>query len=180
LMTGTVQLRTKISIPEGTPDLIDRLQLQGQFGIGDIQFTNSSVQGKIDSLSRRGQGEPKDMDINSVISDMKGNFGMRNAILNFSNLEFGVTGAAINLTGTYNLDNEQLDFHGKLKLKAKLSQTTTGVKSFLLKAVDPFFEGKDAGTVLAIKITGTKDNPSFGLDRGGPSVPAESSPPKGQ
>ena len=180
LMTGTVKLRTKISIPEGNPDLIDRLQLQGQFGIANIQFTDSSVQGKIDSLSRRGQGEPKDMDISSVISDMKGNFGMRNAVLNFSDLQFGVTGAAINLTGTYNLDNEQLDFHGKLKLKAKLSQTTTGVKSFFLKAVDPFFEGKDAGTVLAIKITGTKDNPTFGLDRGGPSAPAETSPPKGQ
>ncbi len=180
VMTGTVKLRTKLSIPEGTEDLIDRMQLQGQFGIGDIQFTNSSVQGKIDSLSRRGQGEPKDMDISSVISDMKGNFGMRNAVLNFSDLQFGVTGATINLTGTYNLDNEQLDFHGKLKLKAKLSQTTTGVKSFFLKAVDPFFEGKDAGTVLAIKITGTKDNPTFGLDRGGPSAPAETSPPKGQ
>src|SRR5271170_2060663 len=180
LMTGVVRLRAKISIPEGNPDLIDRLQLQGQFGIANIQFTDSSVQGKIDSLSRRGQGEPKDMDINSVISDMKGNFGMRNAVLNFSNLEFGVTGAAINLTGTYNLDNEQIDFHGKLKLKAKLSQTTTGMKSFFLKAIDPFFEGKNAGTVLAIKITGTKDNPSFGLDHGGPSAPAESAPPKGQ
>jgi hypothetical protein len=180
VMTGTVQLRTKISIPEGTPDLIDRLQLQGKFGIGNIQFTSSSVQGKIDSLSRRGQGQPKDMDISSVISDMRGNFGMRNAVLNFSDLQFGVTGAAINLAGTYNLDNEQLDFHGKLKLKAKLSQTTTGVKSFFLKAVDPFFEGKDAGTVVAIKITGTKDNPSFGLDRGGSSAPAEASPPKGQ
>jgi hypothetical protein len=180
LMTGAVRLRTKISIPEGNPDLIDRLQLRGQFGIGDIQFTNSSVQGKIDSLSRRGQGEPKDMDISSVISDMKGDFGMRTAVLNFSDLQFGVAGAAINLTGTYNLDTGQLDFHGKLKLKAKLSQTTTGVKSFFLKAVDPFFEGKDAGTVLAIKITGTKDNPSFGLDHGGPSAPAESSAPKGQ
>ena len=110
------------------------MQLQGQFGIGNIQFTNSSVQGKIDSLSRRGQGEPRDMDINSVISDMKGDFGMRDAVLNFSDLRFGVTGAAINLTGTYNLDNEQLDFHGKLKLKAKLSQTTTGVKSFLAES----------------------------------------------
>src|SRR5271154_1447020 len=180
LMTGTVKLRTKISIPEGNPDLIDRLQLQGQFGIANIQFTDSSVQGKIDSLSRRGQGEPKDMDINSVISEMTGNFGMRNAVLSFSDLQFGVPGAAINLTGTYNLDTEQIDFHGKLKLKAKLSQTTTGMKSFFLKAIDPFFEGKNAGTVLAIKITGTKDNPSFGLDHGGPSVPAEASPPKGQ
>jgi hypothetical protein len=50
-------------------------------------------------------------------------------------------------------------------LDAKLSQTTTGVKSFLLKAVDPFFKGKNGGTDIPFKITGTKDHPVFGLDR---------------
>ena len=180
VMTGTVRLRTKITIPEGTPDLMERLQLQGQFGIGDIQFTKASTQGKIDTLSRKGQGAPKDLDITNVESDMKGDFELRNAVVKFSDLQFGVIGAAINLSGTYNLDTEEMDFHGKLKLKAKPSQTTTGVKSFFLKAVDPFFKGKDAGTVLAIKITGTKDNPSFGLDHGGPSPPADTSAPKGQ
>jgi len=32
--------------------------------------------------------------------------------------------------------------------------------------VDPFFEKKGAGTVLPIKITGTRDSPSFGLNIG--------------
>jgi hypothetical protein len=58
------------------------------------------------------------------------------------------------------------------------------MKSFFLKAIDPFFKGKDAGTVVAIKITGTKDNPSFGLDRGGPDHPGsdntDAAPHKGQ
>lgn len=180
VMTGAVQLQTKITIPEGAPDLIERLQLQGRFGIGGIQFTNASTQGKIDTLSRKGQGEPKDFDITNVVSEMKGDFGLRHAVVDFSDLQFGVTGAAIDLNGTYNLDTEAMDFHGKLKLKAKPSQTTTGMKSFFLKALDPFFKGKDAGTVLAIKITGTKNNPSFGLDHRGRSIPAESSPPKGQ
>ena len=180
VMTGAVRLRTKITIPEGNPDLMERLQLLGQFGIGDIQFTNVSTQGKIDTLSRKGQGQPKDLDISNVVSEMKGDFALRDAVVSFSDLHFGVTGAAINLSGTYNLDTEAMDFHGKLKLKAKPSQTTTGMKSFFLKAVDPFFKGKDAGTVLSIKITGTKRNPSFGLDHGGPTPPAEPSPPKGQ
>jgi hypothetical protein len=180
VMTGSVDLQTKITIPQGTPDLIERLQLQGRFGIGRIQFTNASTQGKIDTLSRKGQGEPKDFDITNVVSEMKADFGLRDAVVDFSDLQFGVAGAAINLNGTYNLDTEAMDFHGKLKLKAKPSQTTTGMKSFFMKALDPFFKGKDAGTVLAIKITGTKDHPSFGLDHGGRSIPAESSPPKGQ
>jgi len=180
VMTGDVQLHTKIVIPEGKQDLMERLRLQGQFGVGDIQFTNSSTQGKIDTLSRRGQGQPKDLDITDVVSELKGNFGLKNAVVDFSSLDFGVAGAAINLSGTYNLDSEALDFHGKLKLQAKLSQTTTGAKSFFLKAIDPFFKGKDAGTVLAIKVTGTKDNPSFGLDRGKSDASAEPPAHKGQ
>jgi hypothetical protein len=40
------------------------------------------------------------------------------------------------------------------------------VKSFFLKALDPLFKGKKAGTVLPIKITGTRESPSFGLQVG--------------
>jgi len=84
--------------------------------------------------------------------------------LKFSKLTFGVEGASLVMAGTYNMDSGQLDFRGKLRLDAKLSQTTTGMKSFFLKAVDPLFEGKDGGTVLPIKITGTKGQPKYGLD----------------
>ncbi len=166
VMTGSVKLKTKIDIPEGEGDLIDRLRMNGQFGIGDVQFTTRSVQGKIDALSRKGQGQPKDTDIKDVASTLRGNFQMGGAVAQFSSLSFSVPGASVNLAGTYNLNSGGLDFHGKLILQAKLSQTSTGVKSFFLKALDPFFKGKYAGTVVAIKITGTKDNPSFGLDHG--------------
>jgi len=50
-----------------------------------------------------------------------------------------------------------------LKLQAKLSQTVTGVKSFFLKAVDPFFEKNGAGTDIPITVTGTRDNPLIGV-----------------
>ena len=49
------------------------------------------------------------------------------------------------LTGTYGLLGEQMDFHGTAQMDAKLSEATTGVKSFLLKAVDRFFEKPGAG-----------------------------------
>jgi hypothetical protein len=178
VLTGSAKLKTKINIPEGDSDLIDRLKLQGQFGIDVAQFTSPEIQGKIDTLSRKGQGQPKNMDINSVVSEMKGNFQVGDDIVTFSNLNFGVVGASLNLSGTYNLDNGELNFHGKLMLQAKLSQTTTGAKSFFLKALDPFFKGRNAGTVLQIKITGTKDNPTFGLDHGDDSNKEESPPPK--
>ena len=47
---------------------------------------------------------------------------------------------------------------------AKPSELTSGFKSFLLKAVDPFFRKSGAGAVLPIKVTGTVDQPAFGLD----------------
>ena len=167
LMTGSANLKTTIDIPEGPDDLLDRMKLAGQFGVGRAQFSSATVQGKVDSLSRRGQGKPKDTDISDVASDLRGNFRFGDGVVTFSNLGFVVEGASLRLDGTYNLDSTAVDFHGNLLLQAKLSQTTTGAKSFFLKAADPFFKGKNGGTDLPIKITGTKDHPTFGLDKGG-------------
>jgi hypothetical protein len=95
---------------------------------------------------------------------LRGEFTMKKGVVEFSKLTFGVEGASLAMAGTYNMNSGQLDFRGKLRLDAKLSKTATGMKSFFLKAVDPFFKGKDDGTVLPIKITGTKDQPKYGLD----------------
>jgi hypothetical protein len=163
VMTGAVSLKSTIDIPEGDGDLLDRLKLNGEFGIAAAQFSKSSVQSKLDALSRRAQGQPKDLSIKEVASEMNGKFRVSNAVAHFANLKFGVPGALVDLSGDYNLNDGALDFRGKLILQAKLSQTQTGVKSFFLKAIDPFFKGKDAGAVLPIKISGTRQNPAFGL-----------------
>jgi hypothetical protein len=164
IMAGVARLKAKILIPEGNADLIERLTIDGQFGVAQAEFSSNSVQGKINSLSRRSQGRPKDMDLTAV-SALQGAFKMRNSNITFSQLDFSVPGADIALVGNYNVDSGQLNFHGKVAMQAKLSQMVTGVKSFFLKAVDPFFKGKNGeGTVLPVKISGTKDHPSFGLD----------------
>lgn len=163
-MTGYAKLKTNIDIPEKDEDLIERMRLDGQFGIGDILFTNSKIQDKIDTLSHKGQGQPQRGPEGTELSELRGKFTMEKGVVKFSKLTFGVEGASLAMAGTYNMDSGQLDFRGKLRLDAKLSQTTTGMKSFFLKAVDPFFKGKDGGTVLPIKITGTKDQPKYGLD----------------
>jgi hypothetical protein len=67
------------------------------------------------------------------------------------------------LAGSYDVGESKLDFKGQLRLKAKLSQTVTGKKSFFLKAVDPFFSKQGAGTVLPITITGTREAPVLGV-----------------
>jgi hypothetical protein len=164
IMNGSTTITAKLEIGEGERDIMQRMTVDGRFGVADAHFTSPSVQEKIDSFSRRGQGRPEDADIENVVSGLAGNFRMANGSIDFSSLSFKVTGASVALSGTYALDAGQIDFHGKLFLDAKLSQTTTGTKSFLLKAVDPFFKGKHGGSELPIKITGTKDHPAYGLD----------------
>ena len=66
--------------------------------------------------------------------------------------------------GTYNLLNEKIDLHGRMRVDTKISKTTTGMKSFLLKAIDPIFKKKKKGEVVPIHITGTYEHPQFGLD----------------
>ncbi len=166
VMTGYVSLKAKISLPPITDvKIIDRLNLDGKFGVTGGHFTNGTVQGKIDTLSRRGQGQPKNEDIEDVVTNLRGQFVLKDRRATFSTLAFDVEGASIELAGTYDLGQETLDFHGHMVLDAKLSQTTTGFKSFLLKAVDPFVS-KNGQTNLPIKITGTRSSPQFGLDRG--------------
>ena len=67
------------------------------------------------------------------------------------------------LHGTYNLRGEDLDFDGELRMRARLSQTMTGAKSFFLKAIDPFFAKKGAGAVIPISITGKRNAPTIGV-----------------
>ena len=74
---------------------------------------------------------------------MKGNFRVDRGILSLNALHYEIPGADVQLAGTYALGPETLDLHGKLAMQAKLSQTTTGVKSFLLKFADPFFSKKE-------------------------------------
>src|SRR5271167_3894813 len=66
LMTGAATLKTTIDIPEGEGDVLERMKLEGQFGVGQAEFSNANFQDKVDTLSRKGRGKPEDMEINDV------------------------------------------------------------------------------------------------------------------
>ena len=169
IMTGLVRLKTKFDLPPGEPDFPKRLRLAGNFQVSGAHFTNETIQRKVDALSMRSQGKPqlaRDNIPDNVHSDLKGTFGLDNGLISFSQLEFRVPGTQVNLTGTYSLDGNQIDFHGKARLDAKLSHTVTGWKSILLKPADPFFSKNGAGTELPVKVTGMKSEPHFGSDFG--------------
>jgi hypothetical protein len=164
-MTGGIHFDAKVKIPPGPTEVIERLQLDGTFGLDAVRFTSPDVQGKIASLSHRAQGDPKDHDP-AVTADFKGIFHLHGGQLSLPDLQFTVPGANVSLHGGYVLRSGALDFQGTAKLDATVSQMTTGFKSKLLKPFDPFFRRDGAGTVLPVVIGGTRGEPSFKLDIG--------------
>jgi hypothetical protein len=167
VMNGAVEMQTKLSLLPGPDDVANRLQLRGNFHVPDASFTNEKLQGRIDDLSLLSRGKPKlarEHLQQDVSSDLRGVFRLRDGVLDFSFLHFQIPGTHADMTGQYTLDGSIFDFHGNLRLDAKLSQMTTGWKSILLKPVDPFFSKNGAGTQVPFKVTGTRSEPHFGLD----------------
>jgi hypothetical protein len=167
-MEGDLVLRSKIVIPPLTRSVNERLLLDGQFSISSGRFLRSEMQSKIDALSRRGQGQPRNEEITQVFSRMAGSFHMENQTITFRSLTFDTPGTGVKLAGHYNLADDTVDFHGSLGLQAKVSQTMTGWKRWALIPADPFFAKNGVGTFLRIRIDGSSKSPNFGLDHGKP------------
>lgn len=168
LLTGSIAFKTKFDLPPGDQDIAEKLRLNGSFDLGSARFTDFNVQEKVDELSQRAQGKigDKEADDDTVVSNLKGSFVLGSGTIKFSRLSFSAPGAKVQLSGSYGLRGGEIDFSGTLRTEAKVSQMTTGIKSFFLKLADPFFKKKGAGAVIPIKISGTREEPKFGLDRG--------------
>jgi hypothetical protein len=164
-MLGTIELQTKFLLPQGPADVVERLQLDGAFKLVQAQFTSIDVQRKINVLSSRGQGdENADGNGHSVVSNLEGRFILRDARLTFPNLRFLVPGAIVELSGTYGLRDEQMDFKGFFLADATLADMTHGLKSMIARLAQPFFRRPGGGSRIPIRISGTRSNPTFGLD----------------
>ncbi len=161
MMTGLVNLKTKLMLPPGKVKVLDKLTLDGEFDVTEARFASSDVRDKLASFSRHAEGQPNNPEAGSAISDLKGKFNLKEGVITFKTLTFSVPGAVIQLAGTYQIRGETLHFTGDLRMDAKFSQLVTGKKAFLLKAVDPFFSKNGAGTYIPITIEGTRDNPTL-------------------
>lgn len=166
LLTGAVDFKTKIVIPQGHEDVLDKLQLDGQFKLAAAEFTSETVQRRLQTLSDRARGITKSEEQRqgavTVASDLFGRFTLDHGEVKFAQLRFGVPGAAIDLAGGYNLRSEAIDMKGTFRMQATLADTQSGVKHWLLKPLDPFFEKNGAGFLVPIDITGTRDHPEIG------------------
>jgi hypothetical protein len=175
MMKGPVDLKVKLVLPPGKGEPYDKLQLSGSFVLDNGDFTSTTIQDKLDEMSSKAQGRPKDPNVKEVRTQMAGQFKMADGVIEFPNLGVRIPGADLDLVGKYLFAQETVDFRGQLRIDAKLSQTQTGWKRWVLKPADRFFAKEGAGMLVRIKIEGTRDQPKFSRDKD-KSDPAEKQP----
>jgi hypothetical protein len=167
LLTGAVTVKAKLHIPPGAIPVQERLQLAGNFALDKALFTSTKIQDRIKQLSLRGQGRPNDVkttDPATIDSTMRSDFKMAGGVVTLPNLNYSVPGAVIQLKGTYGMEGGALDFAGSAKLQATVSEMVGGWKGMLLKPADRFFKKNGAGTEVPIRIGGTREDPTFGVE----------------
>ena len=160
-MLGTFSFKGRVRLPPGKEPFTERLELAGDFGIGDASVHNPVTQSKLEELSGRAEGE-KDEPPERIVSDLKGHVVLRGGTATFYNTSFRVPGAIAHLHGTYNLLNHRIALDGRLLTDATLAQATSGAKSFLLKVISPLLKkNRRGGGVVALSITGFYPQPVY-------------------
>jgi hypothetical protein len=162
-ISGPLRVRGKLEIIPGDQAILDRLRLDADFAASNARFSSLNLRERLRKVSRKAQGHPNSDTVGSSLSDMQGHVRLNDGTAQFSNLIFDLEGASARLNGWYQLANERLNLHGELSMSAKLSQTARGPKRFFLKAADPFFRGKHGGSRVAVRITGPRSDPQFGV-----------------
>lgn len=170
-MSGPVSLSSSVEISPGDASFLHKVRLHGKFGVDEASFTKPETQQDVDALSAGARGMNKE-NPETVLTDLKGQVDLVNGEANFAYLSFGVPGANANLHGMYNILNYRINLHGSMRVDTKISKTSNGVKSFLLKVMDPFFKKKRKGEVVPVHIEGTYEKPQFGLDLNRPGTPS--------
>jgi hypothetical protein len=163
-MDGRIRFHAKIRIAPGEEDVLDRIEMNGQFEIAGGRFTNPALEQKLSTISERTRGKTDGHAESAAASDFRGTFALRDGLMTLTGFSFHIPGATVRLDGTYGLESEALNFRGTVATEVRLSQMTTGVKSLLLRIIDPIFSRHRAGAVIPIHIGGTRSSPSFGLD----------------
>ena len=161
-VSGAVTLHSRafIAAAANKEKFLDRLKMEGAFEIPSEHITQASTERSLTAFSKRAQGlpspRPDDDSVADVLSAIGGPATLRHAVVSTSRFTFRVPGAEIdNLSGTFNLLNQNVHLLGDLRMQSDISHVTTGFKSLLLKPLAPFFRKQGAGAVIPIAITGS-------------------------
>ncbi len=169
VMNAVLTMKAQLHIPPGDTRVAQKLELAGKFQLHDVRFNNPAIQDKVDGLSARAQGRPKEVaEVSTdkqaeVSSMMSATFSIEHGLVNVHDMHYQIPGALVLMNGVYSMDGNLFEFKGHVRTDATASQMVTGWKSWLLKPVDPFLKKNGAGLELPISISGTQGDVHFGL-----------------
>jgi len=164
-MAGPMNFRAHVILVQGDRPFLKRVSLWGDFSIDHGRFTKAETQQNVNQLSENSRGiKNNNGDSPMVESNLKGHVNLSEGVAKFSGLVFDIPGASAQMKGTFDVTSAKVDFHGTLKTDAELSKETHGIKSVLLKPLDPIFKRKHHGAVVPVEMTGTYSNPHFGIE----------------
>ena len=164
-MMGPASGSAHVLVPKFGKGFLKELELNGKFEIADGRF-QQGTQAKVNRLSARAagvrvgdEGEAPGAVVEALDSDVT----IRNGSAFFPELFFMIRGAHARFEGTYDLESHQVKMEGNLWTLSTISQESDGIKSVLLKPIDPLFKRKHAGARVGVTMTGTVDEPQFGV-----------------
>jgi hypothetical protein len=166
-LSGNVTANGSFIWPPGAGKFLDKIRLDLVFGMGGSRFTSPNTQGSIDRLSESAAGESRkelNEDPRTVLSQLRGNIQVRKGVAAISNAIFDVPGAHATVKGTYNFETHRVDLRGTLDTRGNLSDTTTGLKALVIKAITPLFKKQKSTRIVPFEITGAYGNTSVGID----------------
>jgi hypothetical protein len=166
-IVGSAVFRSHAHLEPATKEakFLQRLEMDATFEVPAERLTDKPLEQKLSDFSKRAQkSKPSEGDPGrgdqapdppaSVLSSIQGHAKIRNGIISTHRLAFQVPGAAVDLSGVYNLRDRSVHMLGNLQMESDISHVTTGLKSLLLKPLIPFFKKGNAGAVIPIAITG--------------------------
>ena len=165
-MVGPILFRAHVVFSSADHPFFKKVNLTGDFTVDHGRFSSAETQSSVNGLSERSRGiKQSGGNSEAVETNLSSQVVLSGGVAKFSNLAMTVPGATAKMNGTFNVINEKVDFHGALKTDVKLSDTTKGIKSVLLKPLDPLFKRKrHEGASIPVEMTGTYSQPHFGVE----------------
>ncbi len=164
-IVGPVWLKSHAYLGPPGNEFLQRLRVDGTFVAPGELVSDRRTEHELSEFSQRaqsnkpagpdaGSGDEASASATDVLSSLKGPAVIRDGVVSSRRLKFQVAGAEADLTGTFNFHNENVRLAGNLTMDADISHTSTGLKSWLLKPLAPFFKKKNKGAVVPIAVTG--------------------------
>ena len=164
-LAGVTSFKAHATLPPGHERFLRKLRFVADFGIDDARFTKPTTEQKVSQMSERARGNPTPPpDPADVLTDLKGHVEVHDGIAYLSNISFAVPGAVAHMHGTYDLITKKVNLHGTVQTQVKLSRTTTGVKSFLMKMIGNVSNKNRPGVPIPVSVVGTFPNPTYKID----------------